>query len=115
MSQPNIKAPAVKCKICGKDAQCDDPDEPNICNKCFHCPNCGATPSGPAKTKTARAKVENGTWNHKGYCVVEDVDAQVECSVCEKGWGYRAFEKALMKKENRKACPMCKGCGTVKA
>lgn len=108
-----MKELAIKCKICGENAQVDDPDEPNICDKCFHCPNCGATPLGPAKDKKTQAKIENGSLHAKGCCIIEDMDLVVQCSCCEKGWSYRAFEKFLMKKENRKECPMCKGCGTV--
>ena len=102
------------CKICGGDAEVEDPDEPHICSKCFRCPKCGATPAGPATTAMAQARIRNGTWL-RGECTVDDMDQYVCCSVCGKGWNYRAFEKALMKQDNRKPCPTCRGCGTVKA
>ena len=107
-----IKCQIIKCKICGK--VCDDvedPDEPHVCNDCFRCPNCGASPTGPAKDKATKAKIENRTWNADGYFVIDE--GEVGCSVCERGWTFRAFEKALMKKVNRQTCPTCKGCGTV--
>jgi hypothetical protein len=84
----------VKCIVCGRPAEIED-DEPRVCDGCFKCPKCGATPEP------------------RNDFIIDD--GQALCVVCERGWSVKAYEKAMMKKHNLKPCPHCKGRGAVSA
>jgi hypothetical protein len=83
----------IECLICNAETVIEDGD-PRICDECFSCPKCGATPK------------DNTFIIEEGGCV---------CNHCDRDWTFKAYERAMLKKYNRKMCPTCKGCGTVPA